>query len=52
MITGYKEGGKKSSADDRRRAKYLAESYALDSFDGLSQVGAALDYAIAQLARE
>ena len=43
MITGYKEGGKKSSADDRRRAMYLAESYAPHSFDSLKEVGAALD---------
>ena len=52
IITGYKENGEKSSADDRRRALSLAESYALDSFGGLKEVGAALDYAIARLARE
>ena len=49
---GRKEGGKKSSADDRRRALSLAASYAPNSFGGLKEVGAALDYAISRLARE
>ena len=52
VVTGYKDGEKNSSADDRRRATHLAADYALDSFGGLKEVGAALDYAISRLARE
>ncbi len=52
VVTGYKANDKHTSADDKRRAMNLAESYALETFGGLQQVGAALDYAIARLARE
>ena len=52
VITGYKQNGEKSSADDRRRALHLAASYAPDSSGSLKEVGAALDYAIARLTRE
>ncbi|MEG2586438.1 MAG: hypothetical protein RSB24_09185, partial [Akkermansia sp.] len=52
MISGFKDKKENTSADDRRRAKYLSDSYALDSFDSLKEVGAALDYAIARVARE
>ena len=48
----FKEAEANSSAGARRRAMYLAESYAPYSFDSLKEVGAALDYAIARLARE
>ena len=47
-----RQDGEKSSADDRRRATHLAASYALDSFGGLKEVGAALDDAIARRSRE
>ncbi len=52
VITGYKETGERSSAGDRRKAMHLAEGYAPDSFVHLKEVGAALDYGIARLARE
>ena len=52
MVTGYKEDGENSKAGDRQRASSLAASYALDSFGGLKEVGAALDYGIARLAQE
>ncbi|MEG0025088.1 MAG: hypothetical protein RR719_07065, partial [Akkermansia sp.] len=52
MISGFKEKEDNSSADDRRRALSLANDYALDSFGSLKEVGAALDYAIARVARE
>lgn len=51
-IKGYKQNGEKSSADDRRRALNLAESYAPDSFGGLKEVGAALEHAISRQVRE
>ncbi|MBR5213660.1 MAG: hypothetical protein IKV92_05300 [Akkermansia sp.] len=52
MITGYKEDGKHSSADARRKAFDLSKRYAFDTFAGRKQMGAALDYAISRLARE
>lgn len=52
IVTGYKENEKVTGADAKRQAVNLAERYALDSFGGLNQVGAALDYAIARVARE
>ena len=52
MITGYREEGKHSSAGDKRKGFALFERYALDSFTGRNQVGAALDYAISRLAQE
>ena len=52
MVTGYKEGNINSSADDRRRATHLAADYALDSFGGLKEVGAALEHAISRQVRE
>ncbi len=41
-----------SSADDKRKALNLAQSYAPQSFGSLSEVGAALEYALARLAGE
>ncbi len=52
LATGYKESGEHSSADDKRRAKHLAESYAVNQFGCFEELGAALERAIARLARE
>ncbi len=52
VVTGYKDNNEHSSADDRRRAANLAESYAVDRFGRFEELGAALEFAIARLARE
>ncbi|MEG1741169.1 MAG: hypothetical protein RR250_07605, partial [Akkermansia sp.] len=52
MISGFKENSKNTSADDRKKAAYLASNYAVDQFGCFEGLGAALDYAIARVARE
>ncbi len=52
LATGYMDNGEKTSADDKRQAVYLAESYAVTQFGCFEELGAALERAIARLARE
>lgn len=52
VVTGYQENNKFTDADVRKRAMNLAKDYADEHSGGLTQLGAALERAIARVARE